>query len=329
MPDHAPTHRLADLGLAAAEPSGGTLFQEDWWLEQASGGRMEQVEVRWDGKVVGRLPFVRQKSKGMTRLLMPAFTRTLGPTFDLPPSGPVRRRENICRVVSEFVANLPPHDRFHQYLEPGDESALAFSLADCTVGQHFTFRVDATQDQEQLWNIMDRNTRRNIRAAAKQHQVIQHADIERFISLSLVDRPVGKNHNDFGAVRRLFAACYTRGQATILAVLNANDRDVASAVLVWDARVLYFWVVARDRAIGGPGANSVLLWEAVKIAQSMGKTFDADSYATTNSARFIMTFALQPVVRPSVGHLSRVGCAFEAFKAIAARKRSLGPAAIM
>ena len=329
MPDHALADRPIELGLAAAEPSSGTLFQEDWWLEQASGGRMEQVEVRWDGKVVGRLPFVRHKSKGMTRLLMPAFTRTLGPTFDLPPSGPVRRRENICRVVSELVANLPPHDRFHQYLDPGDESALAFSLAHCTVGQHFTFRVDAAQDQEQLWNIMDRNTRRNIRAAAKQHHVIQHADIERFIGLSLVDRPEGKNHNDFAAVRRLFAACRARQQATILSVLNANDRDVASAVLVWDARALYFWVVARDRAIGGPGANSVLLWEAVKVAQSMGKTFDADSYATANSARFIMTFALHPVVRPSIIHLSRAGCAFEAFKAIAARKPSIGPATIM
>lgn len=328
MPDHAAAHLPVDLGLAAAEPPGRTLFQEEWWLNQASGGRTEEVEVRWDGKVVGRLPFVRQKSKGMTRLLMPAFTRTLGPTFDLPPSGPVRRRENICRVVGELVAKLPPHDRFHQYLDPGDESVLAFSLAHCTVGQHFTFRVDAAQDQEQLWNIMDRNTRRNIRAAAKQHRVIQHADIERFIALSLVDRPEGENHNDFGAVRRLFAACHARRQATILAVLNASDRDVASAVLVWDARVLYFWVVARDRVIGGPGANSVLLWEAVKVAQSIGKTFDADSYATANSARFIMTFALQPVVRPSIVHLSRAGCAFEAFKSITARKPSLGSASI-
>lgn len=328
MPDHAPLAPATEIEATGPERSSRTLFQQDWWLEAASGGKLEQVEVVWEGLLVGRLPFMRQKSKGMTRLVMPPFTRTLGPLLDLPASGPIRHRENICRVVGQLLAKLPAHDRFHQYLDPADESALAFSLAHCTVGQHFTFRVDAAQDHTQLWAVMDRNTRRNIRAAAKEHQVVQHTDIDRFIAVSLRDRPEGENHNDFGAVRRLFEACQVRRQATVLAVLNAEGRDAASAVLVWDARVLYFWLVARDRAVAGPGANSLLLWEAVKFAQSSGKTFDADSYATAKSARFIMTFALRPVPRPSIVHLSRAGRAFETIKAIVAKQPALGPPVI-
>src|SRR4029077_10244739 len=59
-----------------------TIFHEDWWLEAATGGRVEVAEVASCGRVVGRLPFHKTKWLGLTLIRMPELTYFLGPAID-------------------------------------------------------------------------------------------------------------------------------------------------------------------------------------------------------------------------------------------------------
>src|SRR5947209_4786927 len=56
-----------------------TIFEEDWWLTAATGGKIERAEVRWDNVVVGSLDYYATKEMQMRKIVLPPYTRILAP----------------------------------------------------------------------------------------------------------------------------------------------------------------------------------------------------------------------------------------------------------
>jgi Acetyltransferase (GNAT) domain len=298
-------------------PAGGaqTLFQEDWWLQAAAGGAMERVEVNWGGSVVASLSFLRKtRFPNICYLVMPPYTRTLGPVLNLPASGPTRRAMNVRRVTAELLAQLPRHDCFYSLLDPADESAFGFSLAGCSVVLQHTFRVPAGAEAGRLLQNVDTATRRLIRAASRRLKIHRHLDLDRFIALARRDFPADESFHDFPALRRLFDGCIARGQTAILTATDETGADVASVVLVWGHGTLYYWIPHRDRQRSGGDANAFLLWTALEFALDRGLAFDADSFASVGTGRFLSSFGLPHEVRPLVFHRTLRGTILEAIR---------------
>ena len=277
-----------------------TLFQQDWWLDAASCGTFETVEVKWDGTVVASLPFVRERCYGMRRLRMPRYARTLGPAFKLPPAKPVQHRQNMIRVTAELLRKLPPHDSLHTVLHPGAGAGLAMSLAGCDLTAQSTFRVEAARDLDAAWAACDQKTRNIIRKARKTMRVMKHADPDRFGALSRRDRFGAKNYHDFSALSRIFGACHERDQGSILAVHDETGRELGAAMLIWGTEALYFWTTARDNKAGDNSVNALLVWEAMILAQSLGLAFDSDGFSSPEAARFMLRFGFHEATRLSV-----------------------------
>ena len=290
------------------------LFYEDWWLQASAGDALERVVVEWDGREVASLSFLRRKTLGLVQLRLPPYTRTLGPRLALPASKPAARLRNVCHVVAELINRLPPHDRFHLFLDPRDPCGFAFAMAGCTIEEEFTFRLAAGEPLEGVWHGMDPKIRNLIRTAEKKLKVSQVGDCEPFIRMSLDEHGDSRNRHRFDAMRRIFAAAVARGQAITL-VADDGAKAAAVAVLVWDAEMLYYWQSTRKAEAGTPGANSLLVWESMKLAKEKGLGFDVDGYHSLQSALFAAKFGLQPAVRPSVSHMSMKG--FAAYHATA------------
>jgi hypothetical protein len=297
--------RITPLGVAGA---GKSIFQEDWWLQAASGGALETVTIHWGGSDVASLSFVRKgRLFGVRSLVMPPYTRTLGPVLNLPPSSLTRRCANLRRVAAEIMLNLPKHDHFSLRLDCEDETAFAFALAGCSISQQFTFRVPADADSAKLMEGVDRSTARLIRAARRRLILHKHADFNRFVDVAYRHHPAERNSHDFQALERLFVACTQRGQATILGLSDAEGRDVASVLLVWGYGVLYYLVPHRDRELSGGDANALLLWSAMEFALERGLVFDVDGYHSVGTASFLSNFGFPRHARQVVIHCSLRG----------------------
>ncbi len=284
----------------------GPIFQQLWWQQAAAGDALEQVSTQWDGKVVGTLAFIRRRKFGFRVLNMPPYTHTQGPVLNLPPSKPAKAARNLRRVVRELVEKLPTHDRFHLILDPTDKSAFAFAMAGCTIQQDFTFRLDAKQNLDEHWANLDQKTRNLVRSAGKGLQIRQNGDLDSFFAMCDKERG-SSNHHDMNILRRIGAAALARGQAVILTADDERGRPAASAFLVWDDKLVYYWQSTRDPETTLPGANNLLVWESMKFALQNGRTFDLDGYASAGSARFGAKFSMEPIVRASVVHMSKLG----------------------
>ncbi len=284
------------------------IFQQDWWLQAASRGTLETVEVYWDAIKVGALSFVRHKHYGaFISLRMPPYTRTLGPVLTLPQSARVQVAINTRRVVAELMARLPRHDSFFVLLDPEDPTAFAFSVNGYAVGQQFTFRVQAGTETALLWADIASSTRRLIRSAGAKLVVERHIDLDRYLASTSLDHPEVESTHDFYALRRLFEEARKRDCITILSAVSLDSLDVASVILVWDDRVLYYWLPQRDRTQSYSGANAMLIWHAICFSAERSLIFDFDGYNSIGTAHFLATFGVRPVVRPAISHENLFG----------------------
>ncbi len=280
-----------------------TIFQEEWWLRAASRGAIRTVEVAWDGHTVGSLSVLPVRRFGLRQLMMPPYTRTLGPVFTLPESSRFKRGQNIRRVTEALVRQLPRHDHFHQTLDPADESPLAFSLLGFRTVQCFTFVVPRTRAPDEVWQRCDQKTR-NIIKSARQHFVVeQSAAFDRFVEVSVAEHPPGQNIHDFELLAALFDACAQRGCGTVLQAVNERGSAVAAVALIRGRDTLYFWLSARRRTAegaGSGGANALLLWRGIELAHALGLNFDCDGYSSVGAAKFLASFGEAPTARVEV-----------------------------
>jgi hypothetical protein len=241
---------------------------------------------------------------------MPPYTRTLSPLLDIPSCKPFRRGQSVRHLVSSFVADLPAHDSIRLTLEPGDETAFAFSLEGFTVRSVYTFSVQPGTDLSAIWEDCDQKTRNLIRTARKHLTVTVAPDFGIFAQLSVVQRAGGSNTHDFELLGRLFDECVRRSQGTTLVARDENGIAVAAILVVWGARSMYFWQSARIPASHSGGANALLLWTAIEMAMTRGLRFDFDSFGAHGSAVFLASFGLAPEARLEIYRFSvRYGAA--------------------
>ncbi|MBB2170957.1 GNAT family N-acetyltransferase [Gluconacetobacter asukensis] len=275
-------------------------FNEEWWMDAATNGNFEILEIRHAGVLRLSMPLFLSKRMGFTCIGMPIYTRTLGPTFYLPPSKPFKHAQNVRNLIEELVGRLPRHDSIRIRLPPGDESTFGFSLQDFSCEEQFTFRVPYPSDIQAIWKNCDQKTRNVIRSAQQQVSVEYGYDFSDFVRLSLLNKSEKENKNDFQTMERIFNAARARNQAVIVTARNRDGKSVAAVIIVWGAVNAYFWQSARDLSCGVGGVNALLLWKSIELADRMGLTFDFDSYGSVSSAKFLAGFGLSPLVRTEV-----------------------------
>lgn len=286
-----------DVSYPSVEHS---IFHENWWMDAATDGNYETLEIRNGGNIVSDFHYCRKKHLGMRYIIPPPYTRTLGPRFFLPASKPFRRGQKIRNIVAELIRKLPKYDHLKIRLDPSDDSAFAFSICGLQIRNEFTFRIAPDVTPGVVLEQCDQKTRNLIRSASQKLEVTQSADIEAFIRMSLVDQSASENRHDFATMAKLFEACLRHDRACVISAYDEKKKQVSSSVLIWDEKNLYYWLSARDRNASIPGANMLLIWEALKLASAKALTFDFDSFASVGTAKMLASFGQPPVLRPHV-----------------------------
>jgi hypothetical protein len=271
------------------------IFEQEWWYQAATDGKWKQVEYN-DGKnLTAKLIFAEHRYRGLTVIGMPTLARVMQPIIHLGAAKPKEDLSYSVKALKGLADLLPKHDQFKYSLPPDSKMDIAFCLAGYTVSANYTFRTDPSGGHDP-WVEMDQKVRYNIKTGSKRMGVEFHDDIARYIKLSslfIKDRAF-TDIVDYGAITRIWEACFSRKQATILSCVDAQGQDIASAILIWDNRHLYYWLNCRNPESNDYTANSVLIWNAVGFAQKAGLIFDMDGYATPNAGIFLSRFGLLP-----------------------------------
>lgn len=277
-----------------------TLFGQPWWLEAVSPGAWGEARVERDGVVVARLPWARRRLpvRGiqLTRLGSPKLTPFLVPELQLGSGKPVTQLATEHKLLDGLIADLPRFDYLSYTFAPSFTNWLPFYWQGFQGTLRATYVLDDIGDLDAVWRGMTDKERNTIRKAEKTLEVVEDDDASRLAEAvrSTFGRHDRSTPFDADLLDRLQRAVAAHDAGVVLSAVDGDGLVHASLMLVWDGAKTYYLVGGNHSDRLGSGAQSLLLWEAIRRASTRTPAFDFEGSMIQGVARFFRSFGARP-----------------------------------
>jgi GNAT acetyltransferase-like protein len=257
-------------------PCVNSVFEQPWWLDSVAPEAWSAAVVRRGENVVARLPYARRERFGLTMIIQPRFTQTLGPWLAGIEGKYARRLETEKKLVGQLIELLPSVDLCRMCFSPAMTNWLPFYWAGFQGTVCYTYRIEDLSDLECVQHDFQEHVRRGIRKAQSAVEVDHEFPLNELLRLDAQTyaRQGLRLPHSHEVLLRLDAACAARSQRQILGAVDARGRAHAALYVAWDERVLYALINARDPERQAVGANTLLYWEAIRLASRVSRAFD-------------------------------------------------------
>lgn len=271
------------------------LFSQAWWLDATAGPENWGAALVTNGEeVMASMPYVIRKRHGLTYLDHPPLTQTLGPWFRNVEGKPAQRLARQKDWMESLIEQLPRFDRFAQNWPWQQTNWLPFYWKRFQQTTRYTYILSDLSDPDSLWNGLQENIRREIKKARNRFNLRVREDLTIDDLLTLNKMTFNRQgmelpySDDF--VRRLDEACVRRNARRLLVAEDAEGRHHAGVYVVWDANAAYYLIGGGDPDLRNSGATSLCMWEAIRFAATVTRTFDFEGSMLEPVERFFRAF---------------------------------------
>jgi len=272
-------------------------FEQRWWLEAVAPGQWGEALVERQGQVVARLPWVRRRQLGVTVLTQPPLTRFLGPWLRLGEGKYETLLATERELMAELIATLPAFHAYRSCFAPAVTNWLPFHWAGFDATVRYTYRLDDLGDPDRLWSGLRSNIRNHVRRSSRHLEVRSDLGIDEVLEINrkvFARQGLRVSFSD-ALAHRLDRACKARGARTILAAVDAGGRVHAAWFFVHDATTTYLLFGGADPELRSSGANSLVVWEAIRRAAETSQRFDFLGSMIESVERFNRAFGARQV----------------------------------
>lgn len=285
------------------------LFQEPWWLNLTAEGQWDEAVVSDSTGVLARLPYRRLRRYGATILTQPHLTPYAGPWFKPSSAKAPREFSERRQLTAELLARLPRFDLFSQNLWPELPDWLPFHWEGFVQYTAYTHWIRDLSDTGRVWSAFLEATRRQIRKAQRQLEVVVSNDVERLCELhelTFIQQGLAvPRERTF--LRKVVEGALSAGHARIAFAFDGSRHAHAVNLLVFDQRSAHYLIGGSDARHRGSGAASLLMWDAIQFAARTCPLFDFEGSMVERIARFFRGFGAEPVPISHVYRTSRRG----------------------
>jgi hypothetical protein len=229
---------------------------------------------------------------GLTTIVQPQLTQTLGPWLAPTATKYAKRIETEKRLLGQLIAELPAFDFFRMSFAPSLTNWLPFHWAGFEANARCTYRIEDLTDLDRVRSDFQSEIRRGVRKAQESLEVDPDFPLDALLRLNaqtFARQGLRTPYTD-AFLRRLDAACAARGARRIIAAVDARGRAHAALYVVWDERTLYALVNARDPDVQVFGANALVYWEAIRLASEVSQVFDFEGSMLEPIEHFVREF---------------------------------------
>ncbi|MGI6436214.1 MAG: GNAT family N-acetyltransferase [Syntrophomonadaceae bacterium] len=280
------------------------IFSQDWWMDAVCGeGNWDVLIVEENGKIVASLPYYMRKKYGLNFIQQPDLTFTNGIWIKYPPGQNTAKRLSYEKKVMNGIIHqieALKFDHFSQCFSPYITNWLPFYWAGYQQTTRYTQRIEDISDPDRLWKgfLNENNVRNNIRKAEKKLAIRCDLGLDKLIEIKdmAFARQGLKSSYTYDFVSKVDAACVAHDARKMFFAEDAQGRIHAALYLVWDPDSAYYILGGQDPALRNSGANSLIIWEAIKFASTVTRVFDFEGSPVERIERFFRAFS--PVQTP-------------------------------
>lgn len=270
------------------------IFNQAWWLDSVAGDNWAVVLVEKGGRVQAALPYTLNKRLGLTMIIQPLLTQHLGPWLRANQGKMTRVLAREKDLLQALYKQLPSHSYYAQNWHYACANWLPLHWLGYEQTTRYTYRINQIDDFDVLWSGLDTNIRTDIRKATNKEQVEVKTDlsIDDFLSLNkkVFARQGMVLPYSEDLVRRIDSAARFRNAGKSFIAVDDKGRHHAGVYIVWDSNSAYYLLGGGDPDLRNSGATSLCMWEAIKYASTVTKSFDFEGSMIEPIERFFRAF---------------------------------------
>lgn len=285
-----------------------SIFEQPWWLDAVAPGQWACAEIKKGEQVIARLPYVFIKRYGFKIIGMPANTQTLGIYMEDTGAKLTKSLERQKDIIFTLVEQLPKGYGIDLTLDHQCSYVLPFIWKGFHVTPCFSYRIENISDLNETWSGLRENIRREIRKAEKTLRISDDLPIKSLIELRCKTfQRQGRSIKDFPAfIKRLDEAALAHNARKLLGAVDEDGSIHAAGYFVYDERTCYYLFGGGDPELRNSGAASLVLWEGIKFASTVSKSFDFEGSMIEDIERFFRAFGGKPTVYYRVTKLNAI-----------------------
>lgn len=287
-----------------------SIFEESWYLDAVAPGQWKELKVEQDGIMIARWPIVVSGKQ----MKLPRYVQTIGIWMNPEHVKTIADEEEI---YLKLIEQLPKVKRVEWGLAPENQFYLPFVWQGFNLSVGASYIIEDLSDMDTVYQNMSEMIRRNIKQASKKVTVDESDDIEQLISMSLETyRKQGRAYIVRpDSLRRLFKAAKEKKACSLLAAKDAEGRVHSMTLFVYDEKRCYYLVGASNSELNAKSkANTLLMWEGIKIAAQQSKVFDFEGSTIQGIGTFFRRFGSKFTYHFTISKNDLVGDMFHVLK---------------
>ncbi len=282
-------------------PYANSVFEQPWWLDIVAPGEWGEVTVKEGDETVARLPYVLQKG----RITLPPLTQTLGPWMkseyrQLQPGNTQLSKQK--ELIAALLGQLPQHKSFHVTFDSANEYILPYRWLGYRYEPEFSYRLTDLCDTDALYAALNKTAKKNIKAARNKTTLVEQPTAKML--MDLLDKTFGaqgrKWPHDRDLTRRIIEKSVENGRGKLIVARDSEGNLHSGAFLLYDEKVCYYLLGGSDSAFRSSGAQSLVLWEAIRFAATVSQAFDFEGSNVEGIENFFRQFGGSRVINYSV-----------------------------
>lgn len=282
-------------------PYANSVFEQPWWLDIVAPGKWGEVTVKEGDETVARLPYVLQKG----RITLPPLTQTLGPWMkpeyrQFQPGNTQLSKQK--ELIAALLGQLPRHKSFHVTFDSANEYILPYRWLGYRYEPEFSYRLTDLCDTDALYAALNKTAKKNIKAARNKTTLVEQPTAKML--MDLLDKTFGaqgrKWPHDRDLTRRIIEKSVENGRGKLIVARDSEGNLHSGAFLLYDEKVCYYLLGGSDSAFRSSGAQSLVLWEAIRFAATVSQAFDFEGSNVEGIENFFRQFGGSRVINYSV-----------------------------
>lgn len=282
-------------------PYVNSVFEQPWWLDIVAPGQWGEAVVKEGDEVVARLPYVCKKG----HITMPPLTQTLGPWMkseyrQFQPGNTQLSKQK--ELISALLEQLPPHMGFSMTFDSANDYILPYRWLGYRYEPTFSYRLGDLSDPDALYANFNKTAKKNIKAARNKTTLVEQPTAGML--LDLLDKTFQaqgrKWPHDREMTRCIIETAAENGHGKLIAAQDAEGNIHSGAFLLYDENVCYYLLGGSDSAFRSSGAQSLVLWEAIRFAACVSKAFDFEGSNVEGIENFFRQFGGDRVINYAV-----------------------------
>ncbi len=270
----------------------GSIFHSSSWVGALGGGYDLWGVYSGDDLQAGFVAPVRQLM-GVRVPRNPYLTKYSGLVVANGGRSPTNQLSFESRVVTALAPFLKSTYRWGRMtLDPRVAYVIPFLWEGFTIHPRFTY-VLTLSDMESVWKGMQHAVRSDVSKARRSGlSVVHEQSADRLLPLLRLNyRRLGMTLQE-EALSKYIAVLSEQNRFRTFLCLDANGKETATCMIMWDSRKAYAVFNAQDDSEGHRGAVSLCIYESIKYAtEVLGlEVFDFTGSMIPSIERFLRHF---------------------------------------